>query len=165
MWFPYTLCTENLCYISNRSRACVFACLCECLCVCLCECLCACLCECLCVHPCLQVYPTRLRATGLGAAYTWGRVGGITTPFIAQVWHHWLCHCVIHQYVICMCACLRLRVCIASRKVTGKLNFVYSWIGCGKHHTTKSLECVEVPATLQCLCSPLLGIIGDWGDL
>eukprot|EP00117_Sycon_ciliatum_P047317 scpid69834/ scgid1271/ Synaptic vesicle 2-related protein len=32
-----------------------------------------------------EVYPTAMRATGLGAAYTWGRVGGITTPFISQV--------------------------------------------------------------------------------
>ena len=35
----------------------------------------------------LQVYPTSMRAVGLGACSGMARIGAIITPFVAQVGH------------------------------------------------------------------------------
>ena len=34
-----------------------------------------------------EVYPTKVRALGLGTGSTFGRIGGIVVPYIAQVCH------------------------------------------------------------------------------
>ena len=33
-----------------------------------------------------KVYPTSIRASGLGASSVWARVGAMLTPFLAQVY-------------------------------------------------------------------------------
>ena len=52
-----------------------------------------------------EVYPTKVRALGLGASSTFGRIGGIVVPYIAQV-------CVLCVCVCVVCVCARACVCV-----------------------------------------------------
>ena len=61
-----------------------------------------------------EVFPTDVRAMGVGLVCLFGRVGAIITPFVAQVLVHWSFRWTIGAYVIplvvCTCSVLLLKI-------------------------------------------------------